>query len=563
MVPIKAEIRAAITQALHRAGLASRVPLGLAEEVDIPEFMVSSPREEKFGDFAANIAMQLAKPARRPPRDVAAVILKHFDYGACPWVERIEVAGPGFLNFYLRPQWLQEALRQVIEQGERFGRSLVGAGRKVNVEFVSANPTGLLHMGNARGAALGDSIAALLDFCGFDVTREFYINDTGLQIERFAASLEALYLQEFGEDVPVPEDGYHGADLAATVKRFIAETGETYRHAPPGERREALARFAVAEKVAAIRDSLEKFGVRYDVWFSEQELHLSGAVERVIRELTARGETYEREGALWFKAEKHGVEKDEVLVRSTGAATYFAADVAYHANKFDRGFAWLINVWGADHHGHVPRVKAALRALGYDADRLDVIIMQLVRLFRGGEIVRMSKRTGEFVTLDELLEEVGRDAARYFFVLRSADSHLDFDLDLARAQSMENPVYYVQYAHARIASLFRQLSLKGKALPEIGAVDLSVLTSEEEERLLRKLADFPDEVVDAALDLAPHRLTGYIYELAGLFHAFYNVHRVIGSEPGIEEARLLLVQAVGIVLRQGLRLLGIGAPERM
>ena len=563
MGSLKSGIRAAITQALYQAAEASRAVLGLPEEAKIPDFVVTSPREEKFGDFATNIAMQVAKLARRSPRDVAAAIREQFDYPRSPWVERIEVAGPGFLNFYLRPAWLQEALRQIISLGEDYGRSSLGGGRKVNVEFVSANPTGLLHMGNARGAALGDSIAALLSFCGFDVVREFYINDAGHQIERFAASLEARYLQEFGEGVPVPEDGYHGADLVATVRRFLAETGDTYRQAPVRERRAALARFAVAEKIAAIRESLERFGVHYDIWFSEQELHKSGAVERVIEELRGRGATYEDGGALWFKAEEYGADKDEVLVRSNGAATYFAADVAYHVNKLSRGFAWLINVWGADHHGHVPRVKAALKALGYDPECLDVVIMQFVRLFRGGEIVRMSKRTGEFVTLDELLEEVGRDAARYFFVLRSADSHLDFDLDLARAKTMENPVYYVQYAHARIASLFRQLALKGLRLPDAAAVDLSVLATGEEERLLRKLADFPEEVADAALDLAPHRLTGYIYELAGLFHAFYNLHRVIGSGPGLEEARLLLVQATGIVLRQGLRLLGISAPERM
>ncbi|MEW6448370.1 MAG: arginine--tRNA ligase [Bacillota bacterium] len=563
MDSLRSEIRAAITRALHQAALASRMALGIPEGVEVPDLIVDSPREERFGDFASNIAMQMAKLARRPPRDVASVIKDNFNYAKCPWVKRVEIAGPGFLNFYLRPEWLQAALRQIITRGEDYGRSKIGGGRKVNVEFVSANPTGLLHMGNARGAALGDSIAALLDFCGFDVTREFYINDTGHQIERFAASLEARYLQQYGDDVPVPEDGYHGEDLVATVKRFIAATGDDYLKASPSKRREALARFAVSEKITAIRASLESFGVRYDVWFSEDELHKSGAVARVVKELEERGATYRHEGALWFKASDYGVEKDEVLVRSTGAATYFAADVAYHVNKLERGFKWLINVWGADHHGHVPRVKAALKALGYDPEVLDVVIIQLVRLFRGGEIVRMSKRTGEFVTLDELLEEVGVDAARYFFVLRSADSHLDFDLDLARAQSMENPVYYVQYAHARIASLFRQLALKGLRLPDFSEVDLSMLSTVEEERLMRKLADFPEEVADAALDLAPHRLTGYIYELARLFHSFYNVHRVIGAGEGLESARLALVQATGTVLRQSLRLLGIGAPERM
>lgn len=563
MESLKREIRATIARTLREVVEGLREELDLPEGVAVPDFTVEPPREEKFGDFSANIALQLARQARRSPRELAFLIRDRFSFAACPWVERVEVAGPGFLNFYLRKAWLYEALLEVVRQGEEYGRSRVGGGRKVNVEFVSANPTGLLHMGNARGAALGDSIAALLEFCGFEVTREFYINDTGYQIERFAASLEARYLQQFGEDVPVPEDGYHGKDLIETARRFIAVTGTQYRDVPSSVRREALARFGVAEKIAAIRRALENFGVYYDVWFSEAELHKSGAVDRVIKELTARGATYEHEGALWFKAKDYGADKDEVLIRSTGTPTYFAADIAYHLNKLERGFEWLINIWGADHHGHVPRLKAALKALGADPESLQVVIMQLVRLFRGGELVRMSKRTGEFVTLDELLEEVGRDAARYFFVLRGADSHLDFDLDLARAQSMENPVYYVQYAHARIASVFRQLTARGIPLPDPEKVDLSLLTTEEEERLIRHLAAFPEEVLDAALALAPHRLTSYIYELAGLFHSFYNVHRIIGAGPGLEEARLVLTQAVGIVLRQGLRLLGVSAPERM
>ncbi|MEW6182447.1 MAG: arginine--tRNA ligase [Bacillota bacterium] len=563
MDSLKSEIRAAISSTLYEAAAASRVALGFPKNAEIPVYAVNSPREEQFGDFSTNIAMLMAKLARRPPRDVAATIRERIDLNRCSWVQKVEIAGPGFLNFFLNTGWLYEALQRVVGQGEGYGRVRIGGGRKVNVEFVSANPTGLLHMGNARGAALGDGIAALLNFCGFEVTREFYINDSGHQIERFAASLEARYLQVFGEDAPVPEDGYHGADLITTVRRFIAETADAYRKVPAPKRRDALAHFAIADKIGAIRESLGSFGVNYDVWFSEQALHREGAVEKVIRELAGRGATYENEGALWFRAKDYGADKDEVLVRSNGVATYFAADIAYHVNKLDRGFAWLINVWGADHHGHVPRVKAALKALGHDPDCLQVVIMQLVRLLSGGEVVRMSKRTGEYVSLDELLEEVGRDAARYFFVLRSSDSHLDFDLDLAKSQSMENPVYYVQYAHARISSLYRQLAVKGRELPQFSNVKLDVLSTEEEKRLIKKLADFPEEVADAALDLAPHRLTGYIYEVAGLFHAFYNVHRVIDAGAGLEEARLALVQATGIVLRQGLGLLGISAPEKM
>jgi arginyl-tRNA synthetase len=527
----------------------------------VPDIAVEVPREKGHGDYATNLAMLLAKPARMAPRKAAEILVQNFSAG--DWVERVEIAGPGFINFYLKPGWVTLALPLIISQGSSYGSVDIGRGKKVQVEFVSANPTGLLHMGNARGAALGDSIASILDFAGYNVTREFYINDAGNQIENFGLSLEARYLQAAGQDVPFPEDGYHGEDITASVNGFREIHGDRYVDAGAGERRAALVAFALKEKLKDIKRVLIDFGVEYDVWFSEQSLHDTGAVQETIGFLKDKGYAYENEGALWFKARDFGMDKDEVLIRSNGLSTYLAADIAYHRNKFLRGFEWVIDIWGADHHGHVPRMKAAVAALGYDPAALEVIIMQLVRLYKGGEIVRMSKRSGQFVTLEELIEEVGRDAARYFFVMRNSDSHLDFDLDLAKAQTNENPVYYIQYAHARICSILRQLDEQGGQLPDPGSVDFSLLSEEHELSLARKLAGFPGEVASAAAGLSPQRIARYIHDLAGLLHSFYNSHRVIIPEQDLSAARLLLVEATRITLKNGLSLLAINAPERM
>jgi arginyl-tRNA synthetase len=538
------------------------VAAGGLPPVELPGFVVEVPREREHGDFATNLAMLLPKQARMAPRKIAGVLLENLPRSV-RWLERVEIAGPGFINFYLDPRWVLEAVPLAVRQRSDYGRVRLGGGRKVQVEFVSANPTGLLHMGNARGAALGDSIASILDFAGWQVTREYYINDAGNQIENFALTLEARYFQLLGREAEVPEGGYHGKDIIDTVRRFIDQHGGGLLEADRRTRLDALVKFALAEKIGAIKQSLADFGVRYDVWFSEQSLHDSGKVAEAISRLRERGHAYEHEGALWFKAGAFGVEKDEVLVRKNGVPTYFAADIAYHMDKFERGFDWVINIWGADHHGHVPRMKGAMEALGYDPDKLHVVLMQLVRLFQGGELVRMSKRTGQFVTLEELVEEVGRDAARYFFVLRSADSHLEFDMDLARKQSNENPVYYVQYAHARICSIFRQLAEQGRQLPDPGGVNLELLQEEAELALARRLADFPEEVTLAARQLAPHRIARYVHEVAGLLHSFYNVHRVITDDLELSNARLLLVDATRVVLRNALGLLGVSAPEKM
>ncbi|HPZ42751.1 MAG TPA: arginine--tRNA ligase [Bacillota bacterium] len=528
----------------------------------VPDFTVEVPREKEHGDFATNLAMLLAKPARMAPRKIAEILVQTLPRDLA-WVEKIEIAGPGFINFYLQRDWVHQVIPRIIEKSENYGRVKLGNGQRVQVEFVSANPTGLLHMGNARGAALGDSIASILDFAGYDVTREFYINDAGNQMEKFGLSLEARYLQLLGNEAQVPEDGYHGEDIIDSARGFLALEGDRYLAADPQERRSALVKYALAEKLGAIKKVLADFGVHYDVWFSEQTLHDSGEVQATLDYLKEKGYIYEKDQALWFKATSFGVEKDEVVVRANGIPTYFAADIAYHRNKFRRGFERVINIWGADHHGHVARMKGAVAALGYDPAALEVVIMQLVRLYKGGEIVRMSKRTGQFVTLEELLEEVGRDAARYFFVMRSPDSHLDFDLDLAKSESNDNPVYYIQYAHARICSIFRQFAEQGGELPQPSAVNFKLLQEEYELALARKLADFPGEVAAAAQNLAPQRIARYLHELAGLLHSFYNSHRVITSDRELTKARLLLVEATRITLKNGLGLLGLTAPERM
>lgn len=554
---IKEQISAALTQAAERARNA-----GDLYYKELPDFVVEVPREKTHGDFASNLAMLLAKEAKRPPRQVADLLVNYINKNNT-WIDRVMVAGPGFINFTLDYRWLYRVPAHVVTENTFYGRSNLGFGARVQVEFVSANPTGLLHMGNARGAALGDSIAALLQAVGFEVTREFYINDAGNQIVNFGRSLEARYLQLLGCQVPFPEEGYHGEDVVETMRRLVAEAGDAYAAMDPAARQEALIKYALREKMSAIRETLNRFGVRYDVWFSEQELHEAGAVNEVIAKLRGKEYVYEQDGALWFKATAFGDEKDEVVVRTNGVPTYFAADIAYHRNKFQRGFQWIIDIWGADHHGHVSRMKGAMAALGYNPDQLDVVLMQLVRLVQGGEVLRMSKRTGQYITLQELIDEVGVDAARYFFVMRSPDSHLEFDLDLAKSQTAENPVYYVQYAHARISSIIRQAKEQGYTMPKAGLVEMNVLTHSSELELIRKIADYPDVVAGAAQNLEPHRLTKYAQDLAALFHVFYTNCRVLVDEEPLRQARLVLIEATRITLRNLLGLIGVSAPERM
>ncbi|MGI6649431.1 MAG: arginine--tRNA ligase [Bacillota bacterium] len=555
------DIREKIKQRWLEAAEAAR-QAGRLSFAELPPFIIEVPREKNHGDLATNLAMVLARPARMAPRKIAEVLIEFFD-DQDTWVAKTEIAGPGFINCFLKPDWLYQVPLEVAVLGENYGYSEAGRGETVQVEFVSANPTGLLHIGHARGAALGDTLANLLTAVGCRVTREFYINDAGNQIEKFADSLEARYAQALGQPVPLPEDGYHGEDLVETVQNFISQYGDRYLNAAPAERRQTLVDFALKEKLTAIRTTLAAFGVEFDVWFSEQELHQAGKVSQTLKKLRDQGYIYEKEGALWFCSTQFGDEKDEVVVRSNGLPTYFASDIAYHVDKFARGFERVINIWGADHHGHVARMKGALAALGGDPERLEVILAQMVRLYQGGEQVRMSKRTGQYVTLEELIEEVGKDAARYFFVMRAAESHLDFDLDLAKAQTNENPVYYVQYAHARICSIFRQANEAGIKQPVIETGCLERLREPAEIDLLAKVAEFPVEVIMAAESREPHRLARYVHELAALFHSYYNAYRVLVEEGELRDARLVLVQTIQTTLRNGLRILGITAPTRM
>ncbi len=523
----------------------------------IPEFALEVPREKNFGDFATNIAMLMTKAAKKNPREIANLLTGEMDLKNTK-IEKTEIAGPGFINFYLQDNWLESVVPLILNEKDRYGSSDYGQGRKVMIEFVSANPTGLLHMGNARGAALGDSLAKIMNFAGYDVKKEFYINDSGNQIENFGKSLEARYFEILGIDCTFPEDGYHGEDIKVTVQKIVDEYGESL--VEDENRVEKLINIALAEKLKAIREDLANFGVEYDNWFSEKSLHDSGKIQETMNYLRKKGLIYENEGALWLKTTEFGEEKDEVIQRSNGISTYFAADIAYHQDKFRRGFDLLINIWGADHHGHVARMKGAMGAMGYNPENLQIIIMQLVRLFRGKEIIRMSKRTGEYITLNELVDEVGKDAARYFFSMRSPDSHLDFDLELAKEKSSDNPVYYVQYGHARICSIIKA---SGRESFTSDLANYDLLIKDEERTLIRRLADFPEEVRLAAKNMEPHKLTSYAHDLASLFHSFYNSCKVIGNEKDLMEARLALVYATKITLKNILDLLGINAPERM
>ena len=557
---ISVAIAAAVEKAQQNGALPQTdAPLQIEERIRL-----EVPKDKEHGDFACNIAMMLAKPLRSNPRAIAEAIVSCIEPDSD--IDKIEVAGAGFINFYLNSSWLYEVLNQVEVQGDDYGRIDIGKGRRVMVEFVSANPTGPMHMGNARGGALGDCLAAVLEHAGYEVTREFYINDAGNQIEKFGNSLNARYIQQLkGEDaIEFPEDGYHGDDITQHAKDFIALHGDKYLECDETERKSALVDYALEKNITALKEDLEKYRIFYDVWFRESTLHESGAVQNTIDLLTENGYTYKEDGALWLNCEKMGLEKNEVLVRQNGIPTYFAADIAYHTNKLKtRGYDWAINVWGADHHGHVARMKKALDAVGIDGSRLDVVLMQLVRLTRDGEVVRMSKRTGKAITLSDLLEEISVDAARFFFNMRSAGSHLDFDLGLAAEQSNNNPVFYVQYAHARICSILRLMAEESVSVRPFSEIDANLLKAEEEFELLKKLGDLPGEIESAAKSLEPARLTRYVMDLAAVFHTFYTACRVKVEDRALMEARLKLIDCTRIVLKNVLAMLKITAPERM
>ncbi len=529
----------------------------------VTDVEIEIPADRKNGDFSVNTAMKLTKIAKKPPREIASALTEAFDTEGT-YIDRVEIAGPGFINFYLKDSWRYDGLKAVLAEGENFGKTDLGKGKKVMVEFVSANPTGPMHMGNARGGALGDTLANALSWAGFDVTKEFYVNDAGAQIEKFANSLEARYIQQLkGEDaVEFPEDGYQGDDIKEHAKNFIAINGDKYLECSSEERRAALVDYALELNIKGLVDGLAKYRIFYDVWFRESTIHANGEVAQTIEDLKKSGITYEKDGALWIKTTLFGSEKDEVLIRANGIPTYFAVDIAYHKNKFAvRGFDKVINVWGADHHGHVARMKGAMDAIGIDSSKLEIVIMQLVRLMRNGEVARMSKRTGKMITMNDLIDEIGVDAARFFFNLRQAGSHLDFDLDLAIAQNSDNPVFYVQYAHARICSIIRTLEAEGVEFK--GDADLKLLTDPSELALAEKIVSLPEEINQVALSSEPSRLTRYVLDLAAMFHSFYNSCKVKTEDASLTQARLALVYAARTVIRNVFEILKISAPEKM
>ena len=531
---------------------------GVLPEAELPQVTLEVPPQKEFGDYATNFAMQAARAFRKSPRVIAEALAERMKYS---WLDRAEIAGPGFLNFYLQSDWVYDLLARALREGEAYG-NLVPKDEKVQVEFVSANPTGPLHVGHGRGAAFGSALVNLLRAAGYNVESEYYINDAGNQINNLALSVDARYKELLGKPCEFPENGYHGHDIVETAQQIIDKYGDQYLAMSDEERLAVFKPLALQEKLAKLKEDLEAFHVPFDVWFSEKTLHEAGYIKETCDYLMERGKMYEKDGALWLKSTDYGDDKDRVVIRENGVPTYLAADIAYHRDKFRRQFDRVINIWGADHHGYVCRVKAAIDALGYNADDLEVLLLQMVSLYRNGQLVKMSKRTGESVTLAELIEEVGTDAARFFFIMRSIDSQLDFDLDLAKSQSNENPVYYIQYAHARIASIFRQAKEAGIQMPS-DKTNLTVLKEEVEIDLIKKIGEYVEEIEEAARERAPHHIARYAHELAGLFHAFYNQCRIVGVEAELSEARLALVTAVQQTIRHALTMLGVSAPEKM
>lgn len=575
-----ADIRSELT-ALLRAALESVAPDSRDAVI-----LLERPKQAAHGDFASNLALQLAKPLKRNPRDIAGRLLAELP--ASPLVAKAEVAGAGFINFTLAPAAKLQAVRAALGSGDDFGRSALGGGQKVQVEFVSANPTGPLHVGHGRGAAYGASLASLLDFAGYKVTREFYVNDAGRQMDILALSTWLRYLELHGSTIPFPKNAYQGDYVRGMADAIHQAHGARYRRdsahvldgAPDaaadaeghldalianakrllGDDYAYVHNFALTEQLGDSREDLAEFGVHFDNWFSERSLFDTGLVDKVVAQLEQRGHVYLQDGARWFRSTEFGDEKDRVVQRENGLYTYFASDIAYHLNKYERGFERIIDIWGADHHGYIPRVKGAIRALGLDDSRLEVALVQFAVLYRDGQKTSMSTRSGEFVTLRELRAEVGNDACRFFYVLRKSDQHLDFDLDLAKSQSNENPVYYIQYAHARVCSVLAQWGGDEAAL---AGADLAPLGNERELALCARLGEFPEAVENAARDYAPHLIAFYLKDLAGEFHSYYNAERFLVDDAKLRDARLALCLAVRQTLRNGLRIIGVSAPESM
>ncbi|MEI4768950.1 arginine--tRNA ligase [Psychrobacillus sp. FJAT-51614] len=549
---VQQSIKLALKEAIIKAEL--------VEVEQIPSIHLETPKDKANGDYATNIAMQLTKLAKRKPRQVAEAIVENLNMSGT-MMEKIDIAGPGFMNITVRKDYLQEVVKAVLTEKENYGRTTSGAGEKIQVEFVSANPTGDLHLGHARGASVGDSLCNVLDFAGYDVAREYYINDAGNQIHNLAVSIEVRYFEALDLKKEMPEDGYRGQDIIDIAANLVKEHGDKFTTLSDEERYKAFRAHGLKVELAKLQKDLADFRVGFDNWFSETSLYEDGKIEVALNKLKANGHIFEEEGATWFRSTTFGDDKDRVLIKSDGSFTYLLPDIAYHEDKLVRGFDQLINIWGADHHGYIPRMKAAIEALGYEREKLEVSVIQMVQLYKDGEKMKMSKRTGKAVTMRELVEEVGLDAVRYFFGMRSGDSHMDFDLDLAVSQSNENPVYYAQYAHARICSILRSAETQ-----EMNAAtdSLELLQSEKELDLLKKIGDFPQVVADAAKLRAPHRVATYIQELAATFHSFYNADKVLNPENmALSEARLALVTSARQTIANALRLIGVAAPEKM
>lgn len=549
---LQQSIKAALAAAIEKAGLVEA-----GTEVNIH---LETPKDKANGDYATNVAMQLTKLAKKPPRAIAESILENLET-ADTEIEKIDIAGPGFMNITVRKDFLASVVKAAFEQGANYGRSNAGNAEKVQVEFVSANPTGDLHLGHARGASVGDSLCNVMDFAGYAVSREYYINDAGNQINNLAYSLEARYKQALGMDADMPEDGYHGSDIIEIAGKLAEEFGAAILEKSEEERFKFFRQHGLQLELAKLQNDLKNFRVEFDVWYSETSLYENGKIDVALNKLRENGHVFEEEGATWFRSTTFGDDKDRVLIKNDGSFTYLTPDIAYHEDKLQRGFNKLINIWGADHHGYIPRMKAAIEALGYDRGTLEVDIIQMVQLYKNGEKFKMSKRTGNAVTMRELVEEVGLDAVRYFFVKTAGDSHMDFDLDLAVSQSNENPVYYAQYAHARISSILRSAAEQGYAAT---LENLNLLTAEKEEDVLKKVGAFPQIVADAAKHRTPHRIANYIQELAAAFHSFYNAEKVLNQDnKELTEARLALITTVKTTLANALKLIGVSAPEKM
>ena len=558
MADVTKSLRGIVGNALRKLADEKGVPSS-----DLPEIAFEKPKREGQGDISTNCAMKLTKMFGEKPLALAGMIVDRLEENE--FVAKVEVAAPGFINFFLSMKWMENVLSEILRGGKKYGSSALGEDRKVQVEFVSANPTGPLHVGHGRGAAVGDIIASILSFTGWRVEREYYINDAGLQMDILGRSTQSRYFEVacVPEKAPFPEDGYKGEyiyDIARAVREL---EGDRFLSMPLEESRPFFKKFAADAILETIKNDLADFGVKFDVWFSEKSLYERDLVPWAMETLKERGFAFENEGALWFKSTDFTDEKDRVLIRSNGVPTYFASDITYHKEKFDRGFEKVIDIWGADHHGYVPRMKAGVEALGRKAEDLQVLLIQFVNLLRDGQQIPMSTRSGQFVTLRDVLDEVGVDATRFFFVMRRSDSHLDFDLELAKQASNDNPVYYAQYAHARIRSVLREAQTRDVPLPDAAEINIEALSGDEEKRLLARLGAFPEEMEKASRELAPHILVTYVLDLAADFHSFYNARRILGEEESVMKGRLLLVQAAGTVLSTALGLLGVSAPERM